>query len=97
MFHKHLDLTHSVWRPIIIEFFVLKNYYTKFNVNAYVKIEILLKGLVAGIYFSHNIPIFVHHIDRPSNVIILFITDLNSLLCLLEMDQSTFLNFTPLH
>lgn len=36
---------------------------------------------------------FIYHTDRPNNVIILLKIDLNLSLCLLEIEQSTFLNF----
>jgi len=46
-------------------------------------------------YFSQNIQfLFRHTDDRYSNAIILFKTDLYSALCLLEIGQSTFPNFT---
>jgi len=46
-------------------------------------------------YLSQNIQLLFHHTDSSSNVIILFKTDLSSLLCLLEIGQSTFPNYTP--
>lgn len=37
-----------------------------------------------------------HNADQPSNAIIIFKTDFNSLFCLLEIGQSTSPNLTPL-
>jgi len=56
----------------------------------------MLKELMVGSYFSENTSILLSsHTDRSSDTIILFRTDLNLLLCLLEIGQSVFPNFTP--
>jgi len=54
-----------------------------------------LSRSLVDIYFSKIYQSFVYYTDRPSYAIMLFETDLNSLLCLLEFGHFNFSNFNP--
>jgi len=44
-----------------------------------------------NLLLNQNVPIFVNHTDGPDDAIRFLKTDLNSLICLLEIDHATWL------